>query len=122
MTKAVDSRREVILETSVSGTRFGATAAFHTPTPDPAVEEEDPDVKHPPVPPDQEDEIVPVQEPPQPGGPAPMIGLAEKPDAVRRSGEPMDPNSSASRRLWAHRLPQSDVEPHMAAFTGETYG
>jgi hypothetical protein len=81
MPTAVDSGHEVGVETTLRPARFGATAAFHTPTPDPAVEEEDPDVKHPPVPPDQEDEVVPVQEPPQPGGPAPMIGLTENANA-----------------------------------------
>jgi hypothetical protein len=42
---------------------------MHTPTPDsdPRSEDQDGDVRHPPVPPDREDEIVPIEEPPKPG-------------------------------------------------------
>jgi hypothetical protein len=39
---------------------------MHTPTPDPREDEEEPDVKKPPVPPDQESEVVPKREPPDP--------------------------------------------------------
>ncbi len=39
---------------------------MHTPTPDPREDEEEPDVKTPPVPPDQEPEVVPQREPPNP--------------------------------------------------------
>jgi len=41
---------------------------MHTPNPgsDPRIEDEDEDVRQPPVPPDQDD-VVPVSEPPQPG-------------------------------------------------------
>ena len=47
---------------------------MHTPTPDNDRSEEQPEVDQPPVPPDQEPDVVPVQEPPKPGGePAPMI-------------------------------------------------
>jgi hypothetical protein len=48
---------------------------MHSPTPqsDPQTDE-DPDVKQPPVPPDQEPEVVPQRDPPKPGGePPPMI-------------------------------------------------
>jgi hypothetical protein len=47
---------------------------LHTPTPDPREDEKEPDVKEPPVPPDQEPEVVPVEDPPKPGGdPPPLI-------------------------------------------------
>lgn len=45
---------------------------MHTPIPDPLEDEEEPDVKQPPVPPDQEDEIVPQRDPPKPGENEPM--------------------------------------------------
>ena len=45
---------------------------MHTPIPDPLEDEEDPEVKQPPVPPDQEDEIVPQGDPPRPGEHEPM--------------------------------------------------
>jgi hypothetical protein len=49
---------------------------MHTPIPDPMDDEEEPEIKRPPVPPDQEDEIVPQRDPPVPGrgrDPPPMI-------------------------------------------------
>ena len=46
---------------------------MHTPTPDPHEDEEEPDVKHPPVPPDQEPDVVPQREPPNPDESHPMI-------------------------------------------------
>jgi hypothetical protein len=52
------------------------THAMHTPVPDPLEDEENPEIKRPPVPPDQEDEIVPQRDPPKPGrdrDPPPMI-------------------------------------------------
>ena len=55
---------------------------MHTPTPDnPDSEDQDGDVRQPPVPPDREDEIVPIQEPPKPGRgsePPPMIARARR--------------------------------------------
>lgn len=49
---------------------------MHTPTPHPQEDEEQPDVKQPPVPPDQQPDIVPVEEPPKPERErAPMIVL-----------------------------------------------
>ena len=48
---------------------------LHTPTPDPQEDEKEPDVKQPPVPPDQEPEIVPQREPPNPDESRPMIAL-----------------------------------------------
>jgi len=47
--------------------------SLHTPTPHPMEDEEDPDVKHPQVPPDQEEEIVPQKEPPSPDESHPLI-------------------------------------------------
>ena len=46
---------------------------LHTPVPDPLEDEEDPEVKHPPVPPDQEPDVTPQRDPPSPGESAPMI-------------------------------------------------
>jgi hypothetical protein len=46
---------------------------LHTPTRDPGEDEDEPDVKQPPVPPDQDDEVVPQRDPPQPGEHTPMI-------------------------------------------------
>jgi hypothetical protein len=49
---------------------------MHTPVPDPFEDEDDPEIKRPPVPPDREDEIVPQRDPPKPGRdrePPPMI-------------------------------------------------
>jgi hypothetical protein len=42
---------------------------MHTPTPDSdrSPDEDEGHVRHPPVPPDREDEIVPIEEPPKPG-------------------------------------------------------
>jgi hypothetical protein len=69
---------------------------MHTPTPDsnPDSEDDDGDIRRPPVPPDREDEIVPIEEPPKPGrrpdGP-PMIAyeaslrLATLPNTGARS-------------------------------------
>ena len=39
---------------------------MHTPSRGPQPDEEDGDVKQPPVPPDQEPDVVPVQDPPKP--------------------------------------------------------
>ena len=47
---------------------------LHTPIPDPLEDEEEPEVKRPPVPPDQEPDVIPQRDPPSPGEPAPMIG------------------------------------------------
>jgi len=52
---------------------------MHTPTPDPREDEEEPDVKHPPVPPDQEPDIVPQREPPNPDESHPLIGCSWRP-------------------------------------------
>jgi len=49
---------------------------MHTPNPgsNPRPDEKDDPVCQPPVPPDQQDDVVPVQEPPKPGGrETPMI-------------------------------------------------
>ena len=46
---------------------------MHTPTPDPREDEEEPDVKQPPVPPDQEPDIVPQRDPPDPDESRPLI-------------------------------------------------
>ena len=46
---------------------------LHTPVPDPEDDEEESDVKQPPVPPDQESEIIPQRDPPRPGEPRPLI-------------------------------------------------
>jgi hypothetical protein len=48
---------------------------LHTPMPDPQEDEEEPDVKRPPVPPDQESDVVPQREPPKPGEHEPMIAV-----------------------------------------------
>ena len=63
---------------------------LHMPIPDPQEDEEEPDVKQPPVPPDQEPEIIPYRDPPKPGEPSPMIAgahcaLAKVCDDTRRS-------------------------------------
>lgn len=50
-----------------------AGLVLHTPVPDPREDEEDPDVKQPPVPPDQEPDVVPQGDPPKPGQNPPMI-------------------------------------------------
>lgn len=54
---------------------FHIEQSMHTPTPhDPNEDEDEPDVRQPPVPPDQESEVVPQRDPPKPGGePPPMI-------------------------------------------------
>jgi hypothetical protein len=52
---------------------------MHTPTPDPREDEEEPDVKHPPVPPDQEPYVVPQREPPNPDESHPLIGCSWRP-------------------------------------------
>ena len=48
--------------------------SLHTPTPDPLEDDEEYplNVKDPPVPPDQEDDVVPQRDPPDPGE-RPMI-------------------------------------------------
>jgi hypothetical protein len=51
---------------------------MHTPTPDPREDEEEPDVKQPPVPPDAEPEVVPQREPPNPDESRPLIALHEE--------------------------------------------
>ena len=51
-------------------------SSMHTPTPqsDPERERRDDDMPQPPVPPDRQEEIVPVEEPPKPGrGDAPPM-------------------------------------------------
>jgi len=48
---------------------------MHTPTPDPMEDEEEPDVKQPPVPPDDEPEVIPQRDPPNPDEPRPLIAL-----------------------------------------------
>lgn len=49
---------------------------MHTPTPVPNENDEQPDVKQPPVPPDRAPDVVPVEDPPRPGGePPPMIAM-----------------------------------------------
>lgn len=50
-----------------------STIRLHTPVPDPLEDEEEPDVRRPPVPPDQDPEVIPQREPPNPGESAPMI-------------------------------------------------
>ena len=49
---------------------------MHTPTPDPREDEKEPDVKQPPVPPDQEPDIVPQREPPNPDESHPRIAAS----------------------------------------------
>lgn len=49
---------------------------MHTPTPDPREDEDEPDVKTPPVPPDQEPEVVPRREPPNPAQSPPLIATS----------------------------------------------
>jgi hypothetical protein len=49
---------------------------MHTPTPDPREDEEEPDEKHPPVPPDQEPYVIPQREPPNPDESHPLIGCS----------------------------------------------
>ena len=56
--------------------RFTHEVSMHTPTPDPREDEEQPDVRNPPVPPDQEPEVVPQGDPPKPGEHTPMIAAA----------------------------------------------
>ena len=46
---------------------------MHTPTRDPREDEEEPDVKQPPVPPDQEPDAVPQRVPPNPDESHPLI-------------------------------------------------
>ena len=46
---------------------------MHTPTPDPREDEEEPDVKQPSVPPDQEPDVVPQRDPPNPDESHPLI-------------------------------------------------
>jgi hypothetical protein len=60
---------------------------MHTPTPDsnPVPDDQDDGVRQPPVPPDREDEIVPIEEPPKPGRGSdapPMIASCEAPLVV----------------------------------------
>ena len=54
-----------------------ANYKLHTPVPDPEEDEEQPDVKHPPVPPDQEPDVIPQRDPPKPGEGTPMIARAK---------------------------------------------
>jgi len=61
---------------------------MHTPTPDPREDQDEPDVKTPPVPPDQEPEIVPQREPSDPAHSPPLIadfGRLYTPSARLRS-------------------------------------
>jgi hypothetical protein len=57
---------------------------MHTPTPDSdqIPDDDEGHVRHPPVPPDREDEIVPIEEPPKPGrgndAPPLIAGLAPR--------------------------------------------
>jgi hypothetical protein len=49
---------------------------MHTPNPDeprPEPQHDEDDVRQPPVPPDQEDHVVPIQEPPRPGKDGPPL-------------------------------------------------
>ena len=46
---------------------------MHTPDPQPPGHEEEPDVKQPPVPPDQVPDIVPQGDPPKPGQNVPLV-------------------------------------------------
>ncbi len=46
---------------------------MHTPVRDPIEENEEPDVKQPPVPPDREPDVVPQRDPPKPGQDTPLI-------------------------------------------------
>jgi hypothetical protein len=48
---------------------------MHMPTLDPREDEEEPDVKTPPVPPDQKPDVVPQREPPNPAQSPPLIVL-----------------------------------------------
>jgi hypothetical protein len=41
--------------------------SMHTPTPENPGSEDQDDVREPPVPPDRQEEIVPIEEPPKPG-------------------------------------------------------
>ena len=54
---------------------------MHTPNPgsDPRRDEQENDVRQPPVPPDKQDEVVPIEEPPKPGrrDPPPMIAARD---------------------------------------------
>lgn len=53
---------------------MSADRIMHTPTREPQEDEDQPDVKQPPVPPDQEPDVVPIEDPPKPGRErAPMI-------------------------------------------------
>jgi hypothetical protein len=57
---------------------------MHTPTPDPREDEEEPDEKHPPVPPDQEPYVIPQREPPNPDESHPLIGCSRRPSTQGR--------------------------------------
>ena len=52
---------------------FMHEVSMHTQMPSPREDEDDPDVKQPPVPPDQAPDVVPQGDPPKPGEHAPMI-------------------------------------------------
>jgi hypothetical protein len=62
--------------------RLDKETSMHTPTPGhPDSEDQDGDVRQPPVPPDREEEIVPIEEPPKPGRGSdapPMIATARR--------------------------------------------
>lgn len=58
---------------------------MHPPTPDPREDEEEPDVKQPPVPPDQAPDIVPQREPPNPGESHPLIAWSWWPSTSHES-------------------------------------
>jgi hypothetical protein len=66
-------KRAIVL----TDTREEKETSMHTSRPDnPDSEDQDGEVRQPPVPPDREDEIVPIEEPPKPGRgsePPPMI-------------------------------------------------
>ena len=47
--------------------------SMHAPDPQPPGHDDEPDVKQPPVPPDQAPEIVPQRDPPKPGQNVPLI-------------------------------------------------
>lgn len=66
---------------------------MHTPDPQPPGQHEEPDVKPPPVPPDQAPEIVPQGDPPKPGQNVPLIAARH----AARSGR--------SRHCYSFPLP-----------------
>jgi hypothetical protein len=48
--------------------------------------------------------------------------MTDTPRAPDPNGEMVDQVSPSSRRAQAHHLPQTGVEPRIAALRGETYG